>query len=210
MLLTPNRELSVRLDLSGKDALHPFVERFLQFSLQRWFTERTAVGFCSLIHVTQHLQRVHHRIVVVSDMHLIPTSDRPKLRPSPILVLSTQQILHPSAKSVAVLCFASGLIKSSQEFHLHGRGTVVDSGIVTTFLLLEHLFALLVAHGRSHVDILGPATSTSLPQKHLVTDASCFLCLEELSISCSHLTSPIICPSCRLRHSHGTHQGKSQ
>ena len=143
-------------------------------------------------------------------MHLIATSDRPKLRPTPILVLSTQQILHASAKSIAVLGFASGLIESSQEFHLHGRGTVVDGGVVTAVLLLEHLFALLVAHGRCHVDILGPSSSGTLPQKHLVTDASCFFCFEERSISCSHLASPIICSFCRLCHNHGTHHYKSQ
>ena len=115
MLLTPNRQPFIIDNLGSQNAIDTLIKGFLQ-TLFECFVHQVAIirrtFFC---HITNHLQRVHHRIIIEGDVNLIPLRVGPELGPPAVLILSAEQIVNTLAESVAVTLIAGALIESSQE-----------------------------------------------------------------------------------------------
>ena len=168
MLLAPYRQPSFLIvHLSPEYALHALVER-LHTTLAQGFVGQSLIRSLLLSHSTQQVHRVHHRIVVVGDVHLIAMHLRPELGPATVFVLSAQQVLYRFQHTLLVAFHLRSLIELCQIEHLHIRSTVVGGRVVTPFLVAQHLYPFLVSQGTRHIDVLGPSACHTLIEQHLV------------------------------------------
>ena len=180
-------------------ALHALVER-LHTTLAQGFVGQSLIRIFLLSHSTQQVHRVHHRIVVVGDVHLIAMHLRPELGPATVFVLSAQQVLYRFQHTLLVAFHLRSLIELCQIEHLHIRSTVVGGRVVTPFLVTQHLYPFLVSQRTRHIDVLRPSASYALIEQHLVTYASGFFRLVEILLLMSWQVSAS--PSALRLHRH--------
>ena len=134
-------------------------------------------------HIPQELHHVHHRIIIVGDMHLIAFVLRPELRPSAIVVLPAEQVLHRLAESGFVALVPCLMEETCQECHLHDGRVVVDGRVILTRLADLHGLGLLVRQRLHHVDILRPAARDTLKEQQLVAYPASLIGLEEKAVA---------------------------
>ena len=179
MLLAPYGKFAVRDNLCGEDALNALIESLEHLFLELSVHQIAIIGRALLCHVAEHLERIHHRIVVIGDVYLITMWMRPELRPPAIIVLSAEQIHDAFLEGVAILPVACSLVETCQKGELHVGGSVVGGGVVDSLLFFQQRVALGVRQRARHVDVLRPSACNALIEQYLLTDALCFCRLVE-------------------------------
>ena len=102
VLLTPYRKLSISYDLCCQNTFNSLIKSFRQPLTHCLVGEVTVIRKFSSHNVMQYFQCINYRIIIKSNMYLISAHFRPELRPSAILILTVQKILHRQTESVTV------------------------------------------------------------------------------------------------------------
>ena len=186
VLLAPDGRLAFHANLCIEDTVDAFVERSAKPCFHLVVDKIAAVDVASLEEVTEEGERIHHRVIIISDMHLIATIVGPELWPTSILVLSAEQVFHATTETFLITLFACLLVETCQIFHLHRGGSVVDGRIVVTLLIACYSDTFLGSEVACHIDILGPTARDTLIEQHLVANASSLVGLEECIIGGTH------------------------